>query len=889
MSLNDKFNAESIRLSQEVNREKNWKRWGAYLAERQWGTVREDYSQDGSSWDYFPHEHARSRAYRWGEDGLLGLCDRQCRLCFALALWNGADPILKERLFGLTNTEGNHGEDVKEYYFYLDSTPTHSYMKALYKYPQTEFPYEQLVQTNRDRSPDLSEFELKDTGIFNENKYFDVFVEYAKAAPDDILIQITVANRGAETATLHLLPTIWFKNTWSWGRTGESYSPKPRIEYYKDGELRMQQETLGNFNFVASPLASGETPKFLFTENETNEILLFKTENRSPYVKDAFNEYIIHGNEAAVNPEMVGTKAAAYYQMEVPAGESVTVRLRLFADSEASVQPFDEFEQILTSRIRESEEFYAQHINKNLSENEKRVVRQAYAGLLWNKQFYNYGVKDWLEGDLKRTALQRNGNTANSDWTHLYNRDVISMPDKWEYPWYATWDLAFHLVAFADIDADFAKKQCILFLREWYMHPNGAIPAYEYGFSDTNPPVLPWACWRIYKITGKKGERDRVFLARVFQKLLLHFTWWVNRKDMEGKNIFAGGFLGMDNIGVFDRSKPLPTGGYLHQADGTAWMAFFCITMLSIALELADEDPTYEDIASKFFEHFIAISDAMNKVGDIGLWDEEDGFYYDQLQMDGKSIPLKVRSLVGLVLLLAVEVLDFAVIEKLPGFKKRMEWFLKNRKDVTQHISCMKKAKETNHLLLSIPNQERLEKVLRYLLDESEFLSEYGIRSLSRFHLDHPYIFNVGSEEYRVDYLPGESNSGFFGGNSNWRGPIWFPLNYLIIEGLQRYHRFYGDSLQIEYPTGSGQKMNLAQISEELTKRLAGIFIPNQQGNSPWQGHNQLFASDPYWKNLILFNEYFCGDSGSGLGASHQTGWTALIARLFNDIGRKRT
>lgn len=890
MNCNDNLDAEEVRLREDAQREKNWKRWGPYLSERQWGTVREDYSADGSSWEYFPHDQARSRAYRWGEDGLLGFCDREGRLCFALALWNTCDPILKERLFGLTNSQGNHGEDVKEYYFYLDSTPTHSYFKANYKYPQSEFPYTRLIAENRDRTQKESEFELLDTGIFDDNRYFDVFAEYAKASPNDILIKITVANRADSAATLHLLPTIWFQNTWSWGRTGESYWSKPRIELKKDGSLLLSHETLGKFHLVVEPLLGSEPPKFLFTDNETNKVKLFGVaENPNRYVKDAFHEYIVSDTLDAVNPDMVGTKAAAHYRLEIPAGEEVTIRLRLFAENEAPQQPFDEdFERIFQQRIRESEEFYTHRVSHKLTQSENQVVRQAYAGLLWSKQFYHYGVKQWLEGDPAQPPPNRQKNGRNSEWTELYNRDVISMPDKWEYPWYASWDLGFHTVAFAKIDPEFAKQQLILFLREWYMQPSGQLPAYEFDFSDTNPPVLPWACWRVYKITANQGKRDHTFLARVFQKFLLNFTWWVNRKDTEGKNIFAGGFLGMDNIGVFDRSKPLPTGGSLQQADGTAWMAFYCLTMLSMALELAHEDPAYEDIASKFFEHFIAISDAMNRVGGTGLWDEEDGFYYDQLEVDNKSIPLKVRSLVGLVLFFAVETIDLQMIEHLPGFSKRMQWFMENRKDVTQNISCMKKAKSHGLLLLSIPSEERLKRVLRYLLDESEFLSDYGIRSLSRYHLDHPYIFKVDSQEYRVEYLPGESNSSLFGGNSNWRGPIWFPLNYLLIEALERYHHFYGDTLLVECPTNSGQMMNLSQVAHELQKRLAQIFRPDEQGHCPWHGNNQHFAKDPHWRDLVLFNEYFCGDSGHGLGASHQTGWTALIARLLEDIGSKR-
>lgn len=890
MNCNDNLDAEEVRLREDAQRDKNWKRWGPYLAERQWGTVREDYSPDGSSWDYLPHEQARSRAYRWGEDGLLGICDREGRLCFALALWNGCDPILKERIYGLNNSQGNHGEDVKEYYFYLDSTPTHSYLKANYKYPQSEFPYTRLIEENRDRSEEESEFELIDTGIFAENRYFDVFAEYAKASPNDILIKITVANRASQAATLDILPTIWFKNSWSWGRTGESYWSKPCIEYKKDGELLLSQETLGKFHLAVEPFLGSEPPKFLFTDNETNAVKLFNAaENSSAYVKDAFHDYIVSGVKEAVNPEMVGTKAAAHYHLEIPPGEEVTIRLRLFAEEEAPQQPFDQdFERIFQQRIDETEEFYQKRVSCNLSEHENRVVRLAYAGLLWSKQFYHYGVKQWLEGDPAQPPSPKPTNRRNVDWTELYNRDIISMPDKWEYPWYASWDSGFQIVAFAKIDPEFAKQQLILFLREWYMHPNGQIPAYEFDFSATNPPVLPWACWRVYKMTACKGKRDRVFLARVFQKFLVNFTWWVNRKDIEGKNIFSGGFLGMDNIGIFDRSKPLPTGGNLQQADGTAWMAFYCLTMLAMALELADEDPAYEDIASKFFEHFIGISDAMNRLGGTGLWDEKDGFYYDRLEVDDKCISLKVRSLVGLVLFFAVETIDFHLIERLPGFSKRMQWFLKNRKDVTQHISCMKKAQNHGRMLLAIPSQERLERVLRYLLDETEFLSKYGIRSLSRYHLEHPYILKFDHQEYCVKYLPGESNSNFFGGNSNWRGPIWFPLNYLLLEALERYYHFYGDSLKVECPTNSGQMMNLSQVADELQKRLTQIFLPDEQGRCPWQGDNQYFANDPHWRDLILYHEYFCGDSGCGLGANHQTGWTALIARLLEDIGCKR-
>jgi len=893
MAEEEKLDAESRRIEEDARREKNWKRWGPYLSERQWGTVREDYSSDGSSWEYFPHDHSRSRAYRWGEDGLLGICDRQGRLCFALALWNERDPILKERLFGLSNTEGNHGEDVKECYFYLDSTPTHSYMKALYKYPQAEFPYTQLVEENRRRSTLEREFELIDTGIFDESRYFDVFAEYAKASPNDILIRVTLANRGSETATLHVLPTLWFKNTWSWGRTGEGYWSKPQIDRNERGGLVASHATLGSFHLAAEPLPGQDEVKFLFTENETNIERLFGAPNASPYVKDAFHTYIIHGQIEAVNPAAVGTKAAAHYRIEIPPNETVTLRLRLFTESKATETLFSQaFEQIFSQRIQESEEFYAD-IPAGLLPQERRIVRQACAGLLWSKQFYHYSIADWLAGDPAQPPVVSH-NRRNQDWAqHLYNRDVISMPDKWEYPWYATWDLAFHTIPMAKIDPYFAKEQLILFLREWYMHPNGALPAFEFGFSDTNPPVHAWACWRVYKLTAPRGKRDRVFLARVFHKLLLNFTWWVNRKDSSGKNIFAGGFLGMDNIGVFDRSQPLPTGGRLEQADATGWMAIYCGIMLSMAIELASEDPAYEDIASKFFEHFVAISDAINTLGGAGLWDEQDGFYYDQLRpseqsgSEGGLIPLRVRSLVGLLPLMAVEILEQPVIERLSGFSKRLRWFLENRQDLAQQISCMNRDGTHDRLLLAIPSRERLERVLRYLLDEKEFLSPYGIRSLSRVHKDNPYSFWVSGQEYRVEYVASEQNSAFFGGNSNWRGPIWFPLNYLLIEALERYHHFYGDTLRVECPTGSGHMMNLAQVTQELGGRLICIFLPDGSGCCPWQGQEQRYASDPHWRDLTLFHEYFDGDTGRGLGASHQTGWTALVARLSlgNHIG----
>src|SRR6266542_3269411 len=840
--------AEAARLAEDARREKNWKRWGPYLSERQWGTVREDYSPSGSCWNYFPHDHARSRAYRWGEDGLLGITDREGRLCFALALWNGRDPILKERLFGLTGSEGNHGEDVKESYFYLDSTPTHSYMKALYKYPQGEVPYSLLVEENRRRGKLDPEFELADTGVFDENRYFDVFGEYAKAASEDVLIRITIANRGSEAARLSVLPTLWFRNTWSWGRTGEGYWGKPSIAAETGSVLVADHEDLGQFRLYAEeqPVA----PELLFTENETNAARLFGSANTSPWVKDAFHEYVVGGRGGAVNPGRTGTKAAALYRLEVPAGGQIIVRLRLCSDSQAPAQPFGpEFDRTFQERMAEADAFYAER----------------------------------LPAELRKRG-------RNSGWPHLYNRDVISMPDKWEYPWYAAWDLAFHMVPMARIDPEFAKQQLLLFMREWYMHPNGQLPAYEWALGDVNPPVHAWACWRVYKLTGPRGRRDRLFLERAFQKLLINFTWWVNRKDPDGRNIFAGGFLGLDNIGVFDRSRPLPTGGHLEQADGTAWMAFYCATMLSMALELASGDPAYEDVASKFFEHFVAITDSINTLGGTGLWEEEDGFYYDQLHVDGRHFPLKLRSMVGLVPLFAVEVLEESVIAKLPGFRKRMQWFLENRTDLARHISYMegRLGDVHGHRLLAIPSKERLARVLECLFDEEEFLSAHGIRALSRVYGERPYTLSVGAEEFRVAYDPGESTTSVFGGNSNWRGPVWFPVNYLLVEALERYHHYYGDLLQVEFPSGSGRRVNLRSVALELAGRLCATFLPDENGRRPCHGDDRRYAEDPHWKDLVLFHEYFHGETGRGVGASHQTGWTAVVVRLLKDIARSR-
>ena len=882
--------AEHQRLTAEAAREPNanWKRWGPYLAERQWGTVREDYSPDSQAWDYLTHEHARSRAYRWGEDGLLGFCDRQCRLCFSIALWNGKDPILKERLFGLAGEEGNHGEDVKEHYFYLDSTPTHSYAKALYKYPQAEFPYAKLIEENRRRDRLADEYELAETGAFDEERYFDVQAEYAKAAADDLLIKITVTNRGPEPAALHLLPTLWFRNTWAWGCDHEGCWPKPRIWKEANDRLYAQHVTLERFHFAADADNNGKSPDWLFTDNETNTQLFPEQPVASEFAKDAFHRLLIHGDQTAVRSDAQGTKTAAHYEMTLAAGESQTVRLRLVADTQANADLFDsEFDSVFEQRIREADEFYAARTPDHLDANESQVMRQAFAGLLWTKQFYHYVVEDWLKGDSNTQApaeMRKSG--RNGDWRHLFNRDVISMPDKWEYPWYAAWDSAFHMIPFADIDPDFARDQLVLFLREWYMHPNGQIPAYEWNFGDVNPPVHAWSCLRVFQLSKDKHPGAREFLARTFQKLLLNFTWWVNRKDRGGNHIFAGGFLGLDNIGVFDRSKPLPVGEALEQADGTAWMAHFGASMLSISLELAADDAPYADMASKFFEHYIEIATAMNSLDGTGLWDEQDGFYYDNLRMGDQNIPLRIRSLVGLVPLFAVCVLDDEVIDRLPGFRKRTEWFLEHRADELRHITYMEQERENGRLrLLAMPTRERLERILAYMLDEAEFLSPFGIRSLSKVHDEHPFVFHAAGEDHIVKYTPGESDSWLFGGNSNWRGPIWFPMNYLIIESLEKYHRFYGDSFRVECPTGSGNLMNLKQVADEIARRLLLLFQPDENGVRPCHGTETAFAREDAWKNLVLFHEYFHAETGKGLGASHQTGWTALAATLLQREG----
>lgn len=884
-------NPELIRLAEDGQREKNWKRWGPYLPERQWGTVREDYSADGESWKYFTYEHSRSRAYRWGEDGLLGICDREGRLCFALALWNGQDSHLKERLFGLTGFEGNHGEDVKECYFFLDGTPTHSWQRALYKYPQAAFPYERLIAENQRRGRTEPEFELLDTGIFDDNRYFDVFVDYAKAGPNDLCIQITVANRGPAPAPLHVLPTLWYRNSWSWGCRHEGCEEKPRLHAITDGHVQCEHPTLGRFFFEVEPGRDG-APPLLFTENDTNTQKLFGAPNASAYVKDGFHEAIIGGRQEAVNPERTGTKCAAHHALTLGPGEERVLRFRLYAESEKPAEIFGKnFSAAVTARKAEADLFYAELIDGTAVSRKcveaRQIGRQAYAGLLWSKQFYFYIVKDWLEGDPGQPPPppERQVTARNQDWPHLYARDILSMPDTWEYPWFAAWDTAFHAIPLAELDPHFAKSQLNLLLREWYMHPNGQIPAYEWNFSDVNPPVHAWACWRVYKMTGPRGARDRVFLARTFQKLLLNFTWWVNRKDPTGHHIFSGGFLGLDNVGVFDRSKPLPTGGILEQADGTAWMAFYCDTMLAMALELAETDPAYEDIASKFFEHFIAIADAMNSLGGTGLWNEEDGFYYDQLLVDGRAVPLRLRSFVGIIPLLAVEFIEEGRLNQLPGFAKRTRWFLENRPDLAANISYMARdGSDPGRRLLAIPSRERLERVLRRVFDEGEFLSPYGIRSLSKAYKDHPFVLRTDGADCGVNYEPGESQSWLFGGNSNWRGPVWFPLNYLLIEALERYDRFYGDTFMMEFPTGSGRKLTLKQIAQELARRLVSLFIKNGEGQRPALGEEARFVNDPHWKDLTWFHEYFHGDTGQGLGASHQTGWTALVTRLIEEM-----
>ena len=888
---------ESARLAEDASRAKNWKRWGPYLSQRQWGTVREDYSDSGDCWNYFPHDHARSRAYRWGEDGLLGITDRECRLCFAPALWNGVDSILKERLFGLTNSEGNHGEDVKEAYFYVDNLPTHSYQRALYKYPQRAYPYAELIEVNRNRSKEEVEYEITDTQAFAENRYFDVEVEYAKNGPDDILIQITAHNRGPDAALLHMIPTLWFRNTWSWGPLPEDTPLRPEIRRRSaDGEIVAVHATLGTFCYRLDPANHADLRGLLFTENDTNLQKLYGVPNPTPFVKDGFHDAVVNGKCDAVNSAFFGTKMAPHYSTTVAAGASWSIRLRLVAQDQAPASELsfgDEFSRVINARRTESDNFYQTHLNYPPQSEEFRVMRQAQAGLLWSKQFYHYEVARWLKGDPTQPppSPQRQMWGRNWDWPHIFNRDVVSMPDNWEYPWYAAWDLAFHTVEIARTDAAFAKSQLILMLREWYMHANGALPAYEFAFSDVNPPVHAWAVWRVYKITGDRGHRDLLFLESAFQKLLMNFTWWVNRKDSAGRNLFSGGFLGLDNIGVFDRSKSLGAGNTLEQADGTAWMASYCLTMLNIATELALDNPVYEDIASKFFEHFVSITNAINTLCGTGLWDEHDGFYYDRISMEnGDSVKLKIRSIVGLLPMIVVSVAPSGSVGRLPSFRKRFLWFMRNYPHLARNVSEMDDPATPGKpkRMLAIPSRERLVRMLRYMLDENEFLSDYGIRAVSRYHKDHPYNLHWNGEDLSVGYNPGDSVTGLFGGNSNWRGPIWMPINYLLVESLERYHHFYGDTLQVECPTGSGNMMNLGQVAGEIKKRLAAIFLPGKDGKRPYAASLGTYADDPLWKDNLLFHEYFHGDSGRGIGASHQTGWTALIADCLRGMGKDR-
>jgi mannosylglycerate hydrolase MGH1-like protein len=877
---------EELRLQESQDRTAHWKRWGPYLAERQWGTVREDYSARGTVWEFFPHDHARSRAYRWGEDGIAGITDNHGRLCFALALWNGRDPILKERLFGLNGNEGNHGEDVKEYYFYLDSTPTHSYMKYLYKYPQAEFPYAALVNESRRRDRLAPEFELIDTGVFEGGRYFDVMVEYAKAAPDDVLVRITATNRGPEPAELHLLPTLWYRNTWSWD-TGGPERPTLRAADAAGGfgVIEGDHASLG-----ARWLCCEGAPELLFTENDTNVERLYGRPNARPYVKDSINARVVEGRKDAVNPEGVGTKAAAYYRHTLAPGRSAVTRLRL-SNTPIPGNPFgQEFDVVFGQRAQEADLFYETVIPKKLSNDARNVMRQAFAGLLWSKQFYHYDVRRWLEGDpASPSPPAERLEGRNHEWRHLYNEDVVSMPDKWEYPWYAAWDLAFHTIPLALVDPDFAKAQLILFLREWYMHPNGQIPAYEWSFGDVNPPVHAWAALRVYRIERRlRGRGDREFLEKVFHKLLLNFTWWVNRKDAEGRNVFQGGFLGLDNIGVFDRSAPLPTGDRLEQSDGTSWMGMYCLNMLAIALELAKQDTAYEDVASKFFEHFVYIAHAVDTPGTgINLWDEADGFYYDVLHLDSAASPLKVRSMVGLIPLFAVETLEPEMVDKLPGFKRRMQWFIDNHPEFRGHVEMATKPGAGVRRLLAIVGRAQLPRVLRLMLDETEFLSPHGVRALSRFHKDHPYSVRLGGIEHRVDYEPAESTSALFGGNSNWRGPVWLPVNYLLIESLQKFHYFYGDTFKVAFPTSAATMLNLWQVATELSRRLTRIFLRDEGGRRPVYGGTEMFQRDPLWRDLVLFYEYFHGDNGAGIGASHQTGWTGLVAKLLQQSGER--
>ncbi len=885
--MKNEKNAEQQRLDDSEARKADWKNWGPYLSERAWGTVREDYSPHGTAWEYFPHDHARSRVYRWNEDGIGGFCNRFQNLCLSVALWNERDPILKERLFGLTGNEGNHGEDVKEYYFYLDSTPTHSYARMLYRYPQVAFPYHRLFQENIKRSRFETEFELIDAvnKAFREHRFFDVFIEYAKADEEDILCRITAINRGPDPAPLHILPHIWFRNNWSWGYDTEK--PELALESSSHAScVRAHEEHIGErWWYVFAPGAESE---LLFTENETNYERLFGVPNASPYTKDSINDAILFDLPGRLNPKKTGTKAAAHVRTVIRAGSSYTVQVRL--TPKRMQKPFASFDATFEKRIKEADAFYGALHALHLSEDERNVQRQAFAGLMWSKQFYHYSVEKWLQGDPAGPAPPESRlDGRNSDWTHLYNLDVISMPDKWEYPWFAAWDLAFHMLPVAMIDAEWAKRQMILMTREWYMHPNGQLPAYEWAFGDVNPPVHAWAAWRVYKITAKHtGQADLEFLERIFHKMLLNFTWWVNRKDADGHNVFQGGFLGLDNIGVFDRSAPLPTGGHLDQADGTAWMGMFCLNMLAISLELAKTKPAYEDVATKFFEHFIYIANAINNESNgRGLWNEADGFYYDALHLHNDvTVPLKIRSFVGLIPLFAVETIEPDLLDHLPRFKRRMEWFIKYRPALMKNLTLKSSTFEANgKYLLSLVDEEKLSRILRRMLAEDQFLSRYGLRALSKEHEEHPFVFEIGGQRHTVSYEPAESTTGLFGGNSNWRGPIWFPVNYLMIESLQKFHYYFGDELKVEMPSGSGREMNLWEVASELSRRLIDIFLRDRQGRRPYYGAEEYFQEDEHWQDHILFYEYFHGDNGAGLGASHQTGWTALVAKLIQQSG----
>jgi len=871
--------AEHARLQTRFPDREGWKAWGPYLSERQWGTVREDYSPYGNAWDYFPHDHARSRAYRWGEDGIAGFSDREQRLCLAVALWNGRDPILKERLFGLTNGEGNHGEDVKELYYYLDATPTHSYLKMLYKYPQAEYPYARLIEENRRRGIGQPEFELIDSGLFDEDRYFDVFVEYAQAEPGDILLRVTVENRGPEAAPIHVLPQLWFRNSWSW----KAGAQRPVLEQVAAGLVRAEHPRLGVYYLHTD----GNPVELLFCENESNGQRLWNEPRQPGYFKDGVHERVVHGDVGAVNPARRGTKTAAWYSQQVPAGGRTQIRLRL--RRRVRSEAFRDFDALFSLRLQEADELYAQLQHGMQCEDARLVQRQAFAGMIWSKQFFYFDVAEWLHGDPAQPPpppVRRHG--RNSDWEHLNNADIISMPDKWEYPWYAAWDLAFHCIPLAHLDAEFAKEQLVLLTREWYMHPNGQIPAYEWAFGDVNPPVHAWAAWRTFQIDRKqRGDQgDLMFLERVFHKLMLNFTWWVNRKDTEGRNVFQGGFLGLDNIGVFDRSSQLPTGGHIDQADGTSWMAMYAVNLMRIALELAQHNRVYEDIASKFFEHFLHIAEAMSHIGGadggIGLWDDDDNFFYDVLHLpDGAMQPLKVRSMVGLIPLFAVETLEPELLEKLPDFKGRLEWFLANRPNLCSLVSHWNVTGRGDRRLLSLLRGHRMKKLLKRLLDETEFLSPYGVRALSRAHEHAPYVYRHNGMDLTVGYQPGESDSGLFGGNSNWRGPIWFPVNFLIIESLQKFHHYYGDDFRVECPTGSGNLATINEVANELATRLTRLFLADEHGRRPVHVLSERAQTDPHFRDYVLFYEYFHGDTGRGVGAAHQTGWTGLVAKLL--------